>query len=344
MTGSSFVRPELGKPVSFEVIHGLIGALNGDTSWQRLLNVVGVDDAAEYVVTVQNQGAGGHIQVPGLFAVNNSGVSTGALAADSLIVTNSASIGTTLGVTGATTLSSTLSAGASTLASLAVTAGATVGTTLGVTGATTLSSTLSAGASTLASVGVTGNATVGGTLGVTGATTVAAITASGAAAFDSTVTLGNAIGDAITINGTTTWVGNSQRIMAPWSTAASTATAFQTSSANSSTFIPVIPSGSGTDTWLYLWENSTFASSGALRIGKSSGLGAAVIQTLDGDPIQFFSGGARHIEIDSTGIGVFGAAPIAKPTVSGSRGGNAALASALTALANLGWITDSTSA
>jgi hypothetical protein len=35
-------------------------------------------------------------------------------------------------------------------------------------------------------------------------------------------------------------------------------------------------------------------------------------------------------------------APIAKPTVTGSRGGNAALASLLTALANQGLITDST--
>lgn len=40
----------------------------------------------------------------------------------------------------------------------------------------------------------------------------------------------------------------------------------------------------------------------------------------------------------------FNVAPIAKPTITGSRGGNAALASLLTALANYGLITDSTSA
>jgi len=39
--------------------------------------------------------------------------------------------------------------------------------------------------------------------------------------------------------------------------------------------------------------------------------------------------------------GFFGSAPIAKPTVTGSRGGNAALASLLTQLASLGLITDS---
>lgn len=42
--------------------------------------------------------------------------------------------------------------------------------------------------------------------------------------------------------------------------------------------------------------------------------------------------------------GFFGATPVAKPTVTGSRGGNAALASLLTALVQLGLITDSTTA
>lgn len=45
----------------------------------------------------------------------------------------------------------------------------------------------------------------------------------------------------------------------------------------------------------------------------------------------------------ATHLGFFGATPAAKPTVTGSRGGNAALASLLTAGANLGLWTDSTS-
>ena len=88
------------------------------------------------------------------------------------------SIGGTLGVTGATTLStlnatgavdfdSTLNVdGATTLNSLAVTNNATVGGTLGVTGATTLNGTLKAGATTLSSVDVTGAAEIDGTLAV----------------------------------------------------------------------------------------------------------------------------------------------------------------------------------
>ncbi len=63
------------------------------------------------------------------------------------VLTGNATVGGTLGVTGATTLSSTA----------AITGNTTVGGTLGVTGA-----------STLASAAVTNNATVGGTLGVTG--------------------------------------------------------------------------------------------------------------------------------------------------------------------------------
>jgi hypothetical protein len=60
------------------------------------------------------------------------------------------------------------------------------------------------------------------------------------------------------------------------------------------------------------------------------------------------SGGATAIRIKGGGgavsMGFYGATPIAKPTVSGSRGGNAALDSLLTALANLGFITNSTTA
>ncbi|MEV6181347.1 hypothetical protein [Streptomyces sp. NPDC052015] len=46
----------------------------------------------------------------------------------------------------------------------------------------------------------------------------------------------------------------------------------------------------------------------------------------------------------SNTLGFHGATPVAKQTVSGSRGGNAALASLITALATLGLITDGTSA
>ena len=49
-----------------------------------------------------------------------------------------------------------------------------------------------------------------------------------------------------------------------------------------------------------------------------------------------------QLQVDGN-VGFYGTTPIAKPTVSGSRGGNAALASLCTALASLGLITNSTS-
>jgi hypothetical protein len=53
-------------------------------------------------------------------------------------------------------------------------------------------------------------------------------------------------------------------------------------------------------------------------------------------------GGA--LDHDGTAVGFYGTAPVAKPTVTGSRAGNAALASLLTALASQGLITDSSTA
>jgi hypothetical protein len=59
--------------------------------------------------------------------------------------------------------------------------------------------------------------------------------------------------------------------------------------------------------------------------------------------LQHGGGGTIRIRVDTTGIGFFGVAAIAKPTVTGSRAGNAALASLLTHLASYGLIVDSSS-
>src|SRR5690349_2189174 len=73
------------------------------------------------------------------------------------------------------------------------------------------------------------------------------------------------------------------------------------------------------------------ASGGVLRMRCQSG----------GNTIADFGtdGSIRHL---STKFGAYSATPVVKPTVTGSRGGNAALASLITALATIGWVTDST--
>jgi len=54
------------------------------------------------------------------------------------------------------------------------------------------------------------------------------------------------------------------------------------------------------------------------------------------------SGGTKLLRISPTGFGFFGSGPIAKPNITGAKGGNAALASLLSQLVAYGLITDST--
>jgi hypothetical protein len=86
------------------------------------------------------------------------------------------------------------------------------------------------------------------------------------------------------------------------------------------------------------------AASGAVNNLFVDGDGSVIIASVSGQEVQIRSGSTVRIETNGTGIGFFAATPVAKPSVSGSRGGNAALASLLTALANLGLITDGSSA
>lgn len=58
--------------------------------------------------------------------------------------------------------------------------------------------------------------------------------------------------------------------------------------------------------------------------------------------VQIMHGSNKLIEADSTGIGAFGATPAAKPTVTGVAATGTAAKSIASALATLGWVTDST--
>ena len=123
------------------------------------VNTTGDFSVATNKLTVAS--ASGNTAVAGTLGV------TGATNLSSLATSGAATIGGALNVTGATTLTGNLTVPGN----LAVTGTSTL------TGNTAVTGTLGvAGASTLASVGVTGAATVGTTLGVTGATTLASVT------------------------------------------------------------------------------------------------------------------------------------------------------------------------
>ena len=73
-----------------------------------------------------------------------------------------------------------------------------------------------------------------------------------------------------------------------------------------------------------------------------SGPNASLQATDVGGSLDLF-GDNIHIGTGGDAVGFFGVGAVSKPTVSGSRGGNAALASLMIALSNLGLVTDSTS-
>ena len=137
------------------------------TSAPALSRVVGVADTTSTLIlaatsavtaTLPNPISQDLLFVDATYDIGKSGASR----PRDLFQSRNATIGGTLGVTGATTLSSTLASGA-----LTVTGNETVSGTLGVTGATSLSS-----ATVSSTLGVTGAATLSSTLAVTGATTL----------------------------------------------------------------------------------------------------------------------------------------------------------------------------
>lgn len=91
-------------------------------------------------------------------------------------------------------------------------------------------------------------------------------------------------------------------------------------------------------------DGAAYGAGTAAMLAYNRTSSAYVPLTITGLSVSFRATNTVRLSVDSNGIGFFGATPIAKPNVSGSRGGNAALASLLTSLAALGLISDGTTA
>jgi hypothetical protein len=82
-----------------------------------------------------------------------------------------------------------------------------------------------------------------------------------------------------------------------------------------------------------------------MYVGAGYGLGVTAGQLNHVVPTSaihaFYVAAANRLQISATGLGFNGTAAVAKPTVTGGKGANAALASLLTALAAYGLVTDS---
>lgn len=89
----------------------------------------------------------------------------------------------------------------------------------------------------------------------------------------------------------------------------------------------------------------TFKQGWSMQNRAETGYKMSFVIGTDRHHIKDFAGTFTHMTFKSDGaVGFFGSGGVTRPTVTGSRGGNAALASALTALSQLGLITDSTTA
>lgn len=84
------------------------------------------------------------------------------------------------------------------------------------------------------------------------------------------------------------------------------------------------------------------SSSDALNPSNVSGSLILASRNLASGEVVLAAENTANVRVGKTKLGFYGAAPAAKPTITGSRGGNAALASLLTGLAGLGIIADST--
>lgn len=103
----------------------------------------------------------------------------------------------------------------------------------------------------------------------------------------------------------------------------------------------------------YIGLGAAAATNGAAAIGLSnntyifqntSGGSARGLIGMDSSNVIHLGDGSNDLQIFGTKVAFFGGTPASKQTVTGSRGGNAALASLLTALATYGVLTDSSTA
>jgi hypothetical protein len=201
-----------------------------------------------------------------------------------------------------------------------------------------------------------------------------ALTVVATASFDNGVTLGSSAADALTVNAAAAFNGAATFQAA---VVANDAVTLGSNSAdaltvNATTTFNAAATATTLAATTYLAAGPSPATTGLVRMANNDGAyfrnaaNSANVKSLvlDGsndltlgntgnlndlhlaspNTTYLYGGGNIRIEANATGLGFFTQPPVARPTVSGSRGGNAALADLCSELANLGLIIDSTSA
>lgn len=355
------------------VLQPLIWSWRGEAGKGVPLTQTSVSSATKYAVDTANSGTGG-LALRAVGGANTFTVNTAGITASSLTVTNNFSVtgnmtvGGTLGVTGATTLSSTLSAGATTVTNLTATGTLTVNgnVTLGdaATDTVTTSGDLTVGDDLVVTddATVNGDLSVQGAFDVDGASTLSTTTITGAGAGnDQALFLQHGSGDGkVTLGATDSATPN----MILKNNAGTQIGRFTNEGVFLAGALTSVP-GTGdsgdvvtSDLWLVDGANyrRVFANGTSFQISQNAGTGIHLTIDSSGHlTVPDFSSDADvtvsddltvggDINHDGSLIGFFGSAPSSKETITGSRGGNAALADLLSALANYGMVTDSTTA
>lgn len=115
-------------------------------------------------------------------------------------------------------------------------------------------------------------------------------------------------------------------------------------SGSGASYLSLVGDTTYTDYGIRIIRNSGGANTSSQILHKGTGNLEVKCQTAGGQFVVYDSGGNAKFVTNDTGVGFQGSAGLAKPTITGSRAGNAALASLLAQLANYGLITDGTTA
>jgi hypothetical protein len=198
-----------------------------------------------------------------------------------------------------------------------------------------------------------GNAAIGGTLGVTGATTLAGGTFTGSYAgahtYSGALTL-SAAGTALSVTNNAT-IGNVITIGSGSQNRLNI-----TPGANSTADILFTQSGSAqfefngnllASGWIIATPDTATIKVGttnAISLTAAASGGTPILKAVGEATSRLFIDGSANGGTQINGKFGIGVLPIAKPTVSGAKGSNAALASLLAALVAYGFVTDSTTA
>lgn len=364
--------PEQGSP-QYPTLMGLVGTLKGYDNWSGPIDHIGLSSSTRFAHVTRNLSTGGHQQWKKstgnseVAAVTDAGFRTTAFAAS-----GNATVAGTLGVTGAITGSSTVQ-GTQLISTVATgTAPLTVASTTVVPN---LNADLLDGQHASAFLTqTTGDArylqltggTLSGLLTLEASTPTARVlkikygSSSGGFFLGAT----NSADPSLQLSDDS---GNIMALVNPSGSTYALDVNPSTPATNAARFAGDVLittdlgvndiNATGAVTAVGMNTSATINISGSSSIDGNGGtagqlrIGAVIVNaaSLSGSEKLFVDGGMRiedsgsaRIETNGTGLGFFSAPPISRPTVTGSRGGNAALLSLITAIENLGLILNST--